>query len=119
MARYVVNRKFQILRQKVNKHPIHDPQLRQHRVRFSATVLWLFQACPGIDSFNAAWVEPLIPSSFPFLLSLLQYMPCLQPLVPRNTYILLDILLCSIAEYLYELCVFWRPRRASQNTNNE
>ena len=61
MARYAVNRKFQILRQKVNKHPIHDPQLQQHRVRFSATVLWLFQACPGIDSFNAAWVEPLIP----------------------------------------------------------
>ena len=28
---------------------------------FNATVLWLFQACPGIDSFNAAWVEPLIP----------------------------------------------------------
>ena len=28
---------------------------------FNATVLWLFQACLGIDSFNAAWVEPLIP----------------------------------------------------------
>ena len=47
MARYVVNRKFQILRQKVNKHPIHDPQLQQNGVRVSATVLWLFQACPG------------------------------------------------------------------------
>ena len=76
MARHAVNRKFQILCKKVNKHQIHDPQLQQHRVRFGATVLWLFQACPGIDSFNAAWVEPLIPSSFPFLLSLLQYMPC-------------------------------------------
>ena len=28
---------------------------------FNATVLWLFQACLGIDSCNAAWVEPLIP----------------------------------------------------------
>ena len=28
---------------------------------FNASVLWLFQACLGIDSFNAAWVEPLIP----------------------------------------------------------
>ena len=35
---------------------------------------------------NAAWVEPLIPSSFPFLLSILQYMPCSQPLVPLNTH---------------------------------
>ena len=104
MARYAVNGKFQILCKKVNKHPIYDPQVQQHRVRFGATVLWLFQACPGIDSFNAAWVEPLIPSSFPFLLSLLQYMPCSQPLVPLNTYILLDVLLCSIAEYFYELC---------------
>ena len=85
MARYAVNRKFQILCKKVNKHLIHDPQLQQHRVRLGATVLWLFQACPGIDSFNAAWVEPLIPSRFPFLLSLLQYMPCSQPLVPLNT----------------------------------
>ena len=24
---------------------------------FNATVLWLFQACLGIDSCNAAWVE--------------------------------------------------------------
>ena len=54
-------------------------------IRFSATVLWLFQACPGIDSFNAA-------------------MPCSQPLVPLNTCILLDVLLCSIAEYFYEFC---------------
>ena len=76
MARHAVNRKFQILCKKVNKHQIHDPQLQQHRVCFGATVLWLFQAYPGIDSFNAAWVEPLIPSSFPFLLSLHQYMPC-------------------------------------------
>ena len=57
MARYAVNRKFQILCKKVNKHPIHDPQVQQHRVRFGATVLWLFQACLGIDSCNAAWVE--------------------------------------------------------------
>ena len=28
---------------------------------FNATVLWLFQPCLGIDSFNATWVEPLIP----------------------------------------------------------
>ena len=41
-------------------------------------------------------------------------------------YILLDVLLCSIAEYFYELgsiftswAVFWRARRASQNTSNE
>ena len=84
MARYAVNRKFQILCKKVNKHPIHDPQLQQHRVRFGATVLWLFQACPGIDSFNAAWVEPLIPSSFPFLLSLLQYTAVSTKVVPRK-----------------------------------
>ena len=32
-----------------------------------------------------------------------------------TTYILLDVLLCSIAEYVYELCRIW----ASQNTNNE
>ena len=31
----------------------------------------------------------------------------------------LDFLLCSIAEYFYELCCIWRARRASQNTNNE
>ena len=80
MARYAVNRKFQILCKKVNKHLIHDPQLQQHRVRLGATVLWLFQVCPGI------WVEPLISSSFSFLLSLLQYMPCSQPLVPLNTH---------------------------------
>ena len=30
----------------------------------------------------------------------------------NNIYILLDVLLCSIAEYFYELC-------RSQNTNNE
>ena len=32
-----------------------------------------------------------------------------------NKYILLDVLLCSIAEYFYELCRIL----ASQNTNNE
>ena len=48
MARYAVNRKFQILYKKVNRHLIHDPQLQQHRVRLGATVLWLFQACSGI-----------------------------------------------------------------------
>ena len=32
-----------------------------------------------------------------------------------NKYILLDVLLCSIAEYFYELCcIFGRARRASQ-----
>ena len=31
-----------------------------------------------------------------------------------DIYILLDVLLCSIAEYFYE---FWRARRASENTN--
>ena len=35
------------------------------------------------------------------------------------TYVLLDVLLCNIAEYLTSCAVFWRPRRASQNTNNE
>ena len=36
---------------------------------------------------------------------------------PVNTCILLDVVLRSIAEYFYELCHFWRARRASQNTN--
>ena len=36
----------------------------------------------------------------------------ISQLLYTNKYILLDILLCSIAEYFYELC-----RRASQNTN--
>ena len=35
-----------------------------------------------------------------------------------NIYILLDVLLCSIAEYFYELCRIL-ARRASQNTNSE
>ena len=33
-------------------------------------------------------------------------------------YILLDVLLCSITEYFYELCRIL-ARRASQNTNND
>ena len=35
------------------------------------------------------------------------------------TYVLLDVLLCNIAEYLTSCAVFWRAGRASQNTNNE
>ena len=35
------------------------------------------------------------------------------------TYVLLDVLLCSIAEYFTSCAVFWRARRASQNTNND
>ena len=34
-----------------------------------------------------------------------------------NTYILLDSLVCSIVGHFYEL--FWRARRASQNTRDE
>ena len=41
------------------------------------------------------------------------------PLMHHDPYILLDVLLCSIAEYFYELCRIWRARRAIQNTNNE
>ena len=39
----------------------------------------------------------------------------------KNTYILLDVLLCSIAEYMYfyELCRILTSHRVSQNTNNE
>ena len=35
------------------------------------------------------------------------------------TYVLLDVLLCNIAEYFASCAVFWRARRASQYTNNE
>ena len=36
-----------------------------------------------------------------------------------NKYILVDVLLCCISEYLYELCRILTTRWASQNTNNE
>ena len=35
-----------------------------------------------------------------------------------NKDILLDVLLCSIAEYLTSCAVLWRARRVSQNTND-
>ena len=40
---------------------------------------------PGTDSFTVGWVTPLIPFSFPFLLSLFQYMPA-RKLVPLNAF---------------------------------
>ena len=35
-----------------------------------------------------------------------------------DKYILLDVLVCGIAEHIASCAVFWRARMASQNTNN-